>query len=215
MHMKTYKFITLLVVICISLLMVQCKDSDDNGNVIGMAACDDGLLNGDEEGIDCGGSACEPCLTTTLDFSGNYMQEDQMGRPGINTILGTTGMKDAFNVTIPSEMQAAFQANFQANLMLLNSGYTTNALGLDAATFTTMLSKDLLWVAETGNTTYFNGTEILTGRNLTDDVIDTSLLLIYGGPTGVDNPTLTTDFVAANDAVFLNTFPYVANPFTN
>jgi hypothetical protein len=98
-------------------------------------------------------------------------------------------------------------------LLALNPAYTTNALGLDAATFTTVLSNDVLWVAETGITTYFNGTEILTGRNLSDDVIDVSLLLVFGGSAGTDNPTLTTDFVSMNDASFATSFPYVVAPF--
>ena len=210
--MKTYKYITILVAIFTSLVFVQCKDADDNGNVIGIAVCDDGLQNGDEDGVDCGGANCLPC-TTGLDFSGTYVMEDQMGRPGINTVFGTTGMKDAFNTTIPSQMSAAFQASFQSNLLTLNPAYTTNTLGLDAATFTTVLSNDVLWVAESGITTYFNGTEILTGRNLIDDVIDVSLLLVFGGPTGSDNPTLISDFVGANDGPFSTSFPYVANAF--
>jgi hypothetical protein len=211
--MKTFKYITLFAAIATSLLFVQCKDDDDN--IITNVTCTDGIMNGDETGVDCGGSFCEPC-TQNLDFSGTYVQEDQMGRPGINTVFGTSGFKDAFNVTVPSEMQAAFQSKFQTNLLALNPGYTTNALpngGLDAATFTTVLSNDVLWLAQTGITTYFNGTEILTGRTLSDDVIDVSLLLIFGGPDGSDNPTLTSDGVPANDVAFSNTFPYMAEPF--
>ncbi|TXD69707.1 DUF4331 domain-containing protein [Aequorivita lipolytica] len=172
-------------------------------------------MNGEETGVDCGGTVCEPC-GQALDFSGNYIQEDQMGRPGINTVFGTEGFKDAFNVTVPSAMQAAFQMKFQDKLLALNPGYTTNALpggGLDAATFTTVLSNDVLWVAKTGITTYFNGTEILTGRTLSDDVIDVSLLLIFGGPMGDENPGLTSDGVPANDATFSSSFPYLAGPF--
>jgi hypothetical protein len=208
--MKTYKYILTFTAICSSLLFIQCSDDDDNGNVIGLATCSDGLQNGDETGVDCGGAVCEAC-TIGLDFTGTYAQEDQMGRPGINTVFGTSGMKDTFNVTIPSEMQAAFQTSFQANLLTLNPDYTTNALGLDAVTFTTVLSNDVLWVAETGITTYFNGTEVLTGRTLGDDVIDVSLLLIFGGPAGTDNPTLTSDFVSSNDSNFSTSFPYLAS----
>ncbi|MGY8886560.1 MAG: DUF4331 family protein [Flavobacteriales bacterium] len=210
--MKTYRYILIVATICSTLLFVHCTDADDNGNVIGLVTCSDGLQNGDETGIDCGGSICEPCAAG-LNFSGTFTQEDQIGRPGINTVFGTIGMKDAFNLTIPSEMQAAFQSNFQSNLLALNPDYTTNALGLDATAFTTLLSNDVLWVAETGITTYFNGTEVLTGRALTDDVIDVSLLLIFGGPAGMDNPTLISDFVSENDASFSTSFPYLANPF--
>ncbi|SRX75989.1 DUF4331 family protein [Aequorivita antarctica] len=208
--MKTFKYITLFAAITTSLLFVQCKDEDDN--VIINATCSDGILNGNETGIDCGGTACLPC-GEVLDFSGTYIQEDQMGRPGINTVFGSTGFKDAFNVTVPSEMQAAFQSKFQTNLLTLNAGYTTNALGLNAEVFTTVLSNDVLWLAQTGITTYFNGTEILTGRALSDDVIDVSLLLIFGGPDGTENPTLTSDGVPANDVAFSSTFPYMVGPF--
>jgi len=212
--MKTYKYILIFTMICTAFLFVECTDADDNGNVLGIVTCDDGIQNGDETGIDCGGALCEPCLGS-LDFSGTFIQEDQMGRPGINVIFGTTGMKDAFNTTVPCQMTAAFQSSFQSNLLVLNPLYTTNVLGLDATAFTQLLSKDVLWVAQTGITTYFNGTEILTGRGLSDDVIDTSLLLIFGGPTGTDNPILTSDFVPSNDASFSNSFPYVVGPFTN
>ncbi len=210
--MKTYRYILIFATICSTLLLVQCKDADDFGNAIGLVTCTDGIQNGDETGIDCGGANCDPCAAE-LDFTGTFTQEDQMGRPAINTVFGTVGMKDAFNVTIPSEMEAAFQANFELNLFLLNPDYTTNVLGLDAVTFTKVLSNDVLWVAETGITTYFNGTEILTGRALSDDVIDVSLLLIFGGPTGMDKPTLVSDFVSENDAVFSTSFPYLANAF--
>ena len=208
--MKTYKYITLFAVLTSSLLFVQCTDDDDN--VITQETCTDGILNGDETEIDCGGTACEPC-GQTLDFSGTYMQEDQMGRPGINTVFGTDGFKDAFNVTVPSQMQAEFQARFETRLLALNAGYTTNALGLNAETFTTVLSNDVLWLAQSGITTYFNGTEILTGRALSDDVIDVSLLLIFGGADGSENPGLTSDGVPTNDVGFSSSFPYLAGPF--
>lgn len=208
--MKTYKYITLFVAICASILFVQC--SEDSNEPIDQASCSNGIKDGQETDVDCGGPECVPC-STGLDFSGNYVQEDQMGRPGINTVFGTTGMKDAFNVTIPSEMQGAFQASFEAKLLALNPDYTTNALGLNATEFTTVLSNDVLWVAQTGVTSYYNGTQILTGRALSDDVIDTSLLLIFGGPDGTANPNLTSDGVPSNDVAFSTSFPYVVGPF--
>ncbi|MFM2362548.1 MAG: hypothetical protein RLZZ316_1450, partial [Bacteroidota bacterium] len=57
-----------------------------------------------------------------------------------------------------------------------------------------------------------DGTNVLTGRALADDVIDISLLLIFGGPSGTSNPGLTKDNVAANDKAFLSSFPYLATP---
>ncbi len=141
-----------------------------------------------------------------------YMQEDQMGRPAINTVFVSAADKDAFNTTIPSQQSSAFAAKFQQALLSLNPGYTTNALGLDAATFTGVLATDVLTVSTTGTTTFFDGTNVLTGRRLSDDVISVELLLLFGGADGTANPQLTDDNVDANDKAFLNTFPYLASP---
>jgi hypothetical protein len=96
--------------------------------------------------------------------------------------------------------------------MALNPNYTTNALGQTAAQFTGLLATDVLNVSTTGKTTFFDGTNVLTGRALADDVIDVELLLIFGGPAGTSNPGLTSDKVNANDKAFLSVFPYLATP---
>lgn len=141
-----------------------------------------------------------------------YQQEDQMGRPAINTVFVDSGDKDAFNVTVPSAQGAAFATKFQNKLLALNAGYTTNALDLDAGTFTSVLATDVLNVATQGTTTFFDGTNVLTGRQLSDDVVSVELLLIFGGPDGSANPELSDDNVDTNDKAFLNSFPYLASP---
>lgn len=141
-----------------------------------------------------------------------YQQEDQMARPAINTVFVASGApKDAFNGTIPSAMGAIYTPVVSA--VLTGFGYTSNALGHDKATFSGILATDVLSVSLTGKTTFFDGTNVLTGRALADDVIDTELLLIFGGSTGASNPGLTSDKVAANDKTFLTTFPFLAAPF--
>mgnify|MGYP000371487213 CR=1 FL=1 len=154
-----------------------------------------------------------PEPTPMTDFSGTYTTADQMGRPAINTVFLDGARKDAFNTTVPSAQSAEFQAEMEAKLLALNPGYTTNALTWDAATFTGALSTDVLSVSTTGKTTFFDGTNVLTGRALADDVISTELLLIFGGPDGTANPTLTNDNVNANDKEFLTSFPYLASPW--
>lgn len=147
-----------------------------------------------------------------VNFSGTFVQQDQMARPAINTVFIKSGApKDAFNAAIPSEMGAAYQGIFQSRLLALNPGYTTNALGLTASQFTGILSTDVLNVSKTAPTTFFDGTNVLTGRALADDVIDVELLLIFGGPTGASNAALTSDHVNSNDKAFLPSFPYLAS----
>lgn len=152
-----------------------------------------------------------------LDFTGMYAQQDQMGRPAVNTVFVSSVSKDNFNVTTPSQQNASFQSMFQTNLMALSPAYANagdqNALGLDAASFTGLLATDVLNVSLDGTTTFFDGTNVLTGRALADDVITVELLLIFGGEDFTENPTLSNDNVDANDKDFLTSFPYLASPW--
>ncbi|HLU50700.1 MAG TPA: DUF4331 family protein [Flavobacteriaceae bacterium] len=215
------KIIYTFLVLVFSFSMVNCSNEDENDNIIDPEpTCSDGIQNGDEEGVDCGGS-CPPCDSNMIDFSGTYVQEDQAGRPAIATMYITYGLRDNFNVTIPSEMNVTFQADIMANMLLLNPDYESNGLGEGAETFSEFLSKDVLWVAQTGGTSYNNGTNLYTGRKLTDDVMDFQLLLLYGGPDfdnplndgSGEQPLLIHDGVSENDKPFLPSFPYLASPF--
>ena len=149
----------------------------------------------------------------TFDTSGTFMQNDQMARPAINTVFVNSARKNEFNTTIPSAMDAAFNAQFQS--VLTGFGYTTNILGLSKAAFTGVLVTDVLNVKMNGPTTFYDGVaaNTLSGRALGDDVIDVELILIFGGATGASNPGLTSDKVNGNDKLFLATFPFLAAPF--
>ncbi|GGG58692.1 DUF4331 family protein [Bizionia arctica] len=157
---------------------------------------------------------------TEQDFTGIYAQQDQMGRPAVNTVFVSSSAKDMFNVTPPSQQGAAFQSMFQDNLMGLSPAFANpgdmNALGLDAATFTGLLATDVLSLSLDGETTFFNPNSgaLLTGRALADDVITVELILIFGGEEGLTNPeypTLSNDNVDANDKPFSASFPYLAS----
>jgi len=230
--MKIYKLSMIFVAVCASLLFVQCSDDDDN--VIDVATCNDGVQNGDEEGVDCGGSACEPCAEA-LDFSGNYSQEDIMGRPGINTVFSGSGeVKNNFNTTTVTG-RADFTSIFQNTLETYHDvyavalgadpadvNYVPNILGLDAPTFATVLAEfDALQVAPNAQTTYFDPSTgvALTGRTLNDDVIDISLILMFGGGDinnlnfdGTEgSPLLISDSVGFGDRQ-IGDFPYLETP---
>jgi len=159
----------------------------------------------------------DPIEPIEPDFSGTYVQQDQMGRPAINTVFVTPSSKDMFNITIPSQQNAAFQSMFQTNLEALSPAYGNpgdkNALGLDAASFTGLLATDVLNVSLDGTTTFYDGTNVLTGRALADDVITVELLLIFGGEDFTENPGLSDDHVDANDKSFSTSFPYLASPW--
>ncbi|TRX37609.1 DUF4331 family protein [Flavobacterium restrictum] len=181
--MKSNKFKTIALATISALAVASC-DSNDNST---------------------------PDPIASIDFSGTFVQQDQMARPAINTVFIAAGApKDAFNATIPSMMGANYKSIFKSRLLALNAGYTKNALGQDADMLTGLLSTDVLNVSKTAKTTFFDGTNVLTGRALADDVIDVELLLIFGGPAGTSNPGLTSDHVDANDKTFTASFPYLA-----
>ncbi len=152
-----------------------------------------------------------------VDFSGTYMQADQMGRPAVNTVFINAASKDDFNTTVPSAQGPAYAGMIETNLTALSPAYANpgdqNALGLDAAAFSGVLATDVLSVSTTGTTTFYDGTNVLTGRALADDVITVELLLIFGGEDFTENPTLSDDHVDANDKQFLSSFPYLAAPW--
>lgn len=140
-----------------------------------------------------------------------YEQADQMGRPAVNTVFIGSADKDKFNTTIPSVMGSVFAPQILDKLNAF--GYKTNALGQDGNAFAGLLATDVLGVSTVKPTTFFDGTNVLTGRNLSDDVIDVELLLIFGGSDFKSNPGLTSDNVAKNDKAFLPSFPYLASPW--
>jgi len=217
--MKKYIFRYALIIL--ALLFVQCAE-DDNDNIIEPEpTCEDGIQNGDEEGVDCGGSICPPCDEEgELDFSGTYLQEDQVGKPGTIAFYVTYGLRDVYNTTVVSELAVQFTDNIVFNMMELNPDYTTNIHGHDSITFANYLAADALWVAQTGTMTYADANRTFTGRKLQDDVMDYNLLLLFGGPDannplndGSDEqPLLISDGVDSNDKPFLPTFPYLAAP---
>jgi len=232
--MKNNKLTILIALLFVSLLFVQCRDDDDNGNVIDQETCDDGIQNGDETGIDCGGPICLPCDDGSINFDGNFVQEDVLGRPGINTIFGGTNtIKNSFNITEVNNREV-FQASFDTILELYHNiyaealeiptdelNYETNILGWDAETFTKIAAQfDALQVAPNGLTTYYNANSnlVFTGRSLSDDVMDVNLMLLFGGTNGTrfdgnnDTPQLTTDAVEAGDRDFSLSFPYLEAP---
>jgi hypothetical protein len=184
MKLNKFKIITFALVCAVA--TVSCNKDDNNNDSMAMEV-------------------------DSIDFSGTYMQQDQMGRPAINTVFIASGQpKDDFNGTVPSAMGAKYQPIFESRLLALNPNFTTNALGFTAAQFTGALATDVLNVSTTGKTTFFDGTNVLTGRALADDVIDVELLLIFGGEDGAANPGLTSDHVDANDTAFTVSFPYLA-----
>jgi len=107
-----------LVFISFSLFITSCSEDDNgsklscfdgiqNGNETGVdcggdctpcATCDDGIKNGDETGIDCGGS-CEPC-TGSINVSGMITANETWTSNNIYNLSGKVVVDNGVTLTI-------------------------------------------------------------------------------------------------------------------
>jgi hypothetical protein len=135
----------------------------------------------------------------TREWNGaSWVIVDQMARPAINTVFNSGADKESFNVTPPAQQDDAgqpYRDNVKAVLAALG-GHTEPTL--------TALANALIPDVMTYNTA-LQGTNILNGRALTDDVIDVELDLVTNGG-------IPSDCVSAHLDYNLGAFPYLGNP---
>ena len=95
--MKIKRYIQIVGILTVAFLFTQCE-KDDNLPPMG------------------GGNE--------LDFSGTFVQEDIMGRPGINTVFsGSDEVKNNYNTSVVSD-RASFQPIFQNTTLNINFLYS-------------------------------------------------------------------------------------------
>jgi len=145
---------------------------------------------------------------TKIRKSGQWVQVDQMGRPGINTVFNNhlvTGdasvnsVKELFNRTLPAEQtDLGIKANVIATLKAVSAAFKAPYTDAQAAGLADVLVPDLLTYT-TGDTSGF-----LNGRRLRDDVIDTLLAVGANTPGASD--------CIANDSTFSSSFPFEGAP---
>jgi hypothetical protein len=145
---------------------------------------------------------------TAVQKSGQWVQIDQMGRPGFNTVFNNhlvagdasvDSVKELFNRTLPSEQSGlGFKANVIATLMAVSTAFGHPYTDMQASDLANVLVPDLL-TYKVGDKTGF-----LNGRRLTDDVIDTLLAVGANTPAASD--------CIANDSTFSGSFPYEGAP---
>ena len=137
-----------------------------------------------------------------------WVQVDQMGRPGINTVFNNhlvagdasvNSVKELFNRTLPSEQTSlGFKTNVIATLKAVSAAFKNPYTDAQAAGLADVLVPDLL-TYKTGDMSGF-----LNGRRLRDDVIDTLLAVGANTPAASD--------CIANDSTFSASFPFEGAP---
>ena len=150
-----------------------------------------------------------------------YTQQERLARPVVNEVLATVaGNRHQVNNTDnPTDDAGQLKNDIE--------GFLTAPAGRSRATkdfIESVLVPDVMVadLSKTGPAAYL-GVETsgaFGGRALTDDVVDTSLGIIFGNTVSVvtsgavpddgnEIPTLTSDNVGAGGHTYLNTFPYL------
>jgi hypothetical protein len=135
-------------------------------------------------------------LLATGDTDGDandFVRDDRMGRPAINTVFNHGNAKNVFNSINPVQDRAQFETSFQGTLQTLG-GYSQS----QADAIADILLPDILTYDYSSSAGYLNG------RRLTDDVIDISLTLVTNGKITTDKVGPHTDY--------LSHFPYLGEP---
>ncbi|TMF04297.1 MAG: DUF4331 domain-containing protein [Chloroflexi bacterium] len=129
-------------------------------------------------------------------------QVDQMGRPGINTVLNHGNDKNDHRNVLSTEAPTSgqtFLSVFQQELQALSADSPQGQYTADQAMgIAQILLPDVLTYDYTSSAGYLNG------RRLQDDVIDISLNLVTNGKVTGDGVGPHTDYLAD--------FPYLGNP---
>ena len=155
-----------------------------------------------------------PRLTGEIAGSGAFRAIDRTGNPGVNVALVPFVLRNRYNAgTTLQDSQGRFATQIVGTITAVMTGLGKTQVEIDAAVGTlasVAVSKgDMLHLnltlpnAGTGGGTGANG--FPNGRRLGDDVIDTILSILNSGGALGDN-------VSANDAPFVNTFPFLALP---
>ena len=234
--MTTKKIFGMALIALITLGMGACSNDDDITQDDTVMMDDDMMpvspdFSGTYTQVDFIG---RPGINTVLSADGpikdmhNQAIPSEMGpmfQPGFEARL--EALHDAYAIALGLPADAVdYQPNIMGDILNgpANDGFTDNPV--TAAVLTTVLATDVLEVAPDAPTTYFNpgmgapnyeGGIGLTGRTPSDDVIDISLILLFGGGDGArfngegGLPLLVTDGVGLTSDL-IDGFPYLGSP---
>ena len=79
----------------------SCSKDDSNSPDPQAATCDDGIQNGDETGVDCGGSACEPCAVDNI-LEGDVTTDVTLDAAIGYELAGAYVVRSGASLTIPA-----------------------------------------------------------------------------------------------------------------
>ena len=184
------KSIFYLAMLMGALFMASCSDDDGMVDVTPDATCDDGIMNGDETGVDCGGSMCEPCgdgmtvlgrrtdLFVTNNDNGNISRYSVTGDSLVTLMTTTTAAEgiyyDASADVVYQASRSALQLEAFADVSTLMDGDAitasyTGATDLESPRELAVNGSSFV-VADNGSNTFFVYENTGSGFTLTSKV---------------------------------------------
>lgn len=142
------KLLSLLVVAGMAFTMTSCADDDTP------VTCTDGVMNGDETGVDCGGTSCSACTFEDEIKTGVITTDETWTADRIYQLNGRVIIGDGATLTIEEGTIVKGQEGEaeNASVLIVDRGGKINAVGTAAKPiiFTTVLDK--IAVGETTST---------------------------------------------------------------
>ena len=120
---KLIKISMIFAAVC-ALMMASCSgDDNDGGDPIPDATCTDGKQNGDETGVDCGGTSCNPCppLEST-DLNGSLAEDRTLDSSKEYSLTGTFSVESGATLTIPAGTKIVSQAGTDKYIVVQKGG---------------------------------------------------------------------------------------------
>jgi len=115
-----------------ALVVTSCGNDDDLPPA--EASCSDGIQNGTETGVDCGGT-CAPCVSEDLNLTGTLTEDRTLDPSLAYTLTNTFSVESGATLTIPAgtTITAAVQSGSETNTyIVIQKGAQINVQGTAA-----------------------------------------------------------------------------------
>ena len=172
-------FLSLVLSLTTVVFIASCSNDDDDPT--NDPTCTDGIQNGDEKGIDCGGS-CSACETETIDLSGDVTEDTTLDAANSYELSGAYVVKSGSTLTIPAGTTIVASGGTSAYIAV-ERGATININGTAAAPVVMTSASASPAAGDWGGLVIAGDAPTNKGIDVTTEVGD----LTYGGSDSADS----------------------------
>ncbi len=181
MKLKSIKFLAMFA-IASSLVFVGCSSDDsEGGDPPVVATCSDNQQNGDETGVDCGGSCPNSCTPTeNVDLNGSLTEDRTLDASETYSLTGTYSVEAGATLTIPAGTRIVSQTGTD-KYIVVQKGASIDIQGTAASPVV---------MTSTGESPGDWGGLVIAGDATTTEGVDAIAEvggIVYGGSTDDDS----------------------------